>query len=121
MRIMPVTTRLVTESAVTGLRLVTTWPCVIEASYILNAPLRFELLEWVERGGVQVFPFDASHLAVMLPWMRRYTEKYKRDMDLADASLLWLAHESGLREIMTVDVKDFARYRLPNGEALTLI
>ena len=83
--------RLVTESAVSGLRLVTTWPCVTEASCILDAPLRFELLEWVERGGVQVFPFDASHLALMLPWMRRYTEKYKRDMDLADASLLWLA------------------------------
>jgi predicted nucleic acid-binding protein len=113
--------RLVTESAVSGLRLVTTWPCVIEASYILDAPLRFELLEWVECGGVQVFPFDASHLAVMLPWMRRYTERYKRDMDLADASLLWLAQETGLREIMTVDVKDFARYRLPDGEALALL
>jgi uncharacterized protein len=104
-----------------GLRLATTWPCVVEASYILEAPLRFELLEWVERGGVQVFPFDASHLAVMLPWMRRYTEKTKRDMDLADASLLWLAHETGLRDIMTLDVKDFARYRLPGGEALTLL
>ena len=113
--------RFVTETAVSGLRLVTTWPCVIEASHILNAPLRFELLEWVERGGVQVFPFDAIHLAVMLPWMRRYTEKYKRDMDLADASLLWVAQQSGLREIMTVDVKDFARYRLPDGEALEVL
>jgi len=112
---------LVAESAADGLRLVTTWPCVTEASYILDAPLRFELLEWVERGGVQVFPFDASHLAIMLPWMRRYTERYKRDMDLADASLLWLAHESGLREIMTVDVKDFARYRLPGREAFTIL
>jgi predicted nucleic acid-binding protein len=113
--------RLVAEAAVEGLRLVTTWPCVVEASYILDAPLRFELLEWIERGGVQVFPFDASHLGVMLPWMRRHSEKYKRDMDLADASLLWLAHESGLREIMTVDVKDFARYRLPGGAALVLL
>jgi uncharacterized protein len=104
-----------------GLRLATTWPCVVEASHILEAPLRFELLEWVERGGVQVFPFDASHLGVMLPWMRRYTEKARRDMDLADASLLWLAHETGLREIMTLDVKDFARYRLPGGEAMTLL
>ena len=112
---------LVTESAASGLRLVTTWPCVTEASHILDAPLRFELLEWIERGGVQVFPFDASHLALMLPWMRRYTEKYKRDMDLADASLLWLAHETGLREIMTVDVKDCARYRLPGGKALALL
>jgi hypothetical protein len=112
---------LVADAATAGLRLATTWPCLTEASYLLDPPLRFELLEWVQRGGVQVVPFDASHLAVMLPWMRRYTEKYKRDMDLADASLLWLAHETGVREIMTVDVKDFARYRLPGGAALSLL
>ncbi len=113
--------QLVSDASADGLRLVTTWPCIVEASYILDAPWRFELLHWIEQGGVQVFPFDPSHLAVMLPWMHRYTEKTKRDMDLADASLLWLASETGLREIMTVDVKDFARYRLPNGEALTLL
>ena len=100
---------------------VTTWPCVVEASCILDARWRFELLTWIEQGGVQVYPFDAAHLAIMLPWMRRYTEKYKRDMDLADASLMWLANETGLREIMTIDVRDFARYRLPEGEALTLL
>ena len=112
---------LVTEIAADGLRLVTTWPCIVEASHILDAPRRFDLLKWVQQGGVQVFPFEPSHLAVMLPWMRRYTERFKRDMDLADASLLWLGHESGIREIMTIDVKDFARYRLPNGEALTIL
>jgi hypothetical protein len=112
---------LVAKLAVDGLRLVTTWPCVTEASHILDAPLRFELLEWIEQGGAQVFPFDASHLAVMMPWMRRYSERYKRDMDLADASLLWLAHETGMREIMTLDAKDFLRYRLPCGAALELL
>lgn len=113
--------KLVAQASAEGLRLVTTWPCVVEASYILDAPWRFELLTWIEQGGAQVFPFDPSHLGVMLPWMRRYTEKFKRDMDLADASLLWLAHETGLREIMTIDVKDFARYRLPDGGALSLL
>lgn len=112
---------LVAQGAAEGLRLVTTWPCVVEASYMLDAPWRFELLTWVERGGVQVFPFDAAHLGAMLPWMRRHTEKHKCDMDLADASLLWLASETGLRDIMTIDVKDFARYRLPEGDALTLL
>lgn len=112
---------LVAQLAAGGLRLVTTWPCLVEASYILDAPWRFELLTWVEQGGVQVFPFDASHLAIMLPWMRRHSERYKRDMDLADTSLLWLASETGLREVMTIDVKDFARYRLPEGDALTLL
>jgi len=42
-------------------------------------------------------------------------------MDLADASLLWLASESGLREVLTIELKDFARYRLPDGDALILL
>ena len=42
-------------------------------------------------------------------------------MDLADVSRIWLGHEPGLREIMTIDVKDFARYRLPGGDALEVM
>ena len=38
-----------------------------------------------------------------------------------DAHHARYAHECGLREIMTVDVKDFSRYRLPDGEALALV
>ena len=34
-------------------------------------------------------------------------------MDLADASLIWLGHETGLREIMTIDVKDFPAIACP--------
>lgn len=113
--------RLVSALSPGGLRLVSTWPCLVEASHVLDAPWRFELLSWVEQGGLQVYPFQAFDLSVMLPWMRRCTEQHKRDMDLADASLLWLAHETGLREIMTIDVKDFSRYRLPGGDALTLL
>lgn len=104
-----------------GLRLITTWPCVVEAGHLLDAPLAFELLEWVERGGVQVFPFDAVHLGPMVGWMRRYGERHKRQMDLADASLLWVALETGVREIMTIDLNDFARYRLPDGSALAIL
>jgi hypothetical protein len=42
-------------------------------------------------------------------------------MDLADASLYSLAVETGVADIMTVDVKDFSRYRLPRGKAFTLL
>ena len=42
-------------------------------------------------------------------------------MDLADASLHWLASETGVLEIMTVDVADFSRYRLPDGRAFALV
>jgi hypothetical protein len=97
-----------------GLRLLTTWPCVVEAAYLLDPPWRFELLHWIELGGVQVYPFESHHLGDMVGWMRRYTEAGKREMDLADASLYWLAVDTGIVDILTIDVADFSRYRLPD-------
>lgn len=104
-----------------GLRFVTTWPCIVEASYLLSSESRFAMLDFVRQGGAQVYPFAASHLDDMLGWMRRYTEDGKRDMDFADASLYWLATESGITEIMTVDRNDFERYRLPDGRSFSIL
>ncbi len=112
---------LVEDWSATGLRLLTTWPCVVEASYLLESRQRYEMLAWIELGGVLVYPFEAYHLGEMLKWMRRYTETDKREMDMADASLYWLAVETGITEIMTVDVADFSRYRLPDGQAFILL
>lgn len=39
-------------------------------------------------------------------------------MDLAAATLLWAAHQSGLRSIATLDRRDFGVYRLPGGQGL---
>jgi predicted nucleic acid-binding protein len=103
-----------------GLRLMTTWPCVVEAAYILAPRDRFELLEWIERGGAQVYPFEAHHLGEVVQWMRKYTT-HRREMDLADASLYWLATETGVTDILTVDRADFERYRLPGSGHFTLL
>jgi predicted nucleic acid-binding protein len=113
--------QLISELSASGLRLLTTWPCVVEASYLLGIPQRYELLRWIELGGVIVYPFSAHHLADMIGWMENYTEAGKREMDLADASLYWVANETGVREIMTVDVRDFSRYRLPDGQAFSIL
>jgi len=112
---------LILESDLRGLRFVTTWPCIVEASYLLATVQRLEMLAFVEAGGIQVFPFDVGHLGVMRGWMRRYSEPGKREMDLADASLYWLATQVGVTEIMTVDRGDFERYRLPGGQAFHII
>jgi len=112
---------LVSGLSAPGLRLLTTWPCIVEASYLLGVPQRFELLEWVRLGGATVYPFDIQHLGDMIDWMRRYTEQRKREMDLADASLCWLAWDTGLREIMTVDAADFGRHRLPDGSGFRML
>ncbi|MEY2954028.1 MAG: hypothetical protein RLZZ401_2115 [Pseudomonadota bacterium] len=99
----------------------TTWPCVVEASYLVQPPARFALLNWLGKGGVSVFPFGQESLLDLVPLMQRYTQAPRTEMDLADASLYWLAAETGVRRIMTMDVRDFSRYRLADGQAFEIL
>jgi uncharacterized protein len=72
-------------------------------------------------GGVYVYPFDAPELLDMTQWMLRYTQVPRSEMDFADASLYWLAAETGVSAILTLDVRDFSRYRLPDGSAFEIL
>lgn len=112
---------LISKLSPDGLRLLTTWPCVVEASYLLGVPQRYELMRWIELGGVLVYPFEPHHLTDVVDWMKQYTKVGKYEMNLADATLYWLASETGIREIMTVDVRDFSRYRLPDGQSFRIL
>jgi len=91
--------------------LMTTWPCVTEALHILpRMAMKLALLRWISRKGVSVHAFDADDVPIMSEWIERYSER--REMDFADATLVWLAHRSGCERIMTTDVRDFSRYRI---------
>ena len=79
------------------------------------------MLKWMELGGAVVYPIEPAHLGDIARWMRRYSEGGKREMDLAVASLYWLAAETGVTETLTVDVADFSCCRLPRGKAFTLL
>jgi uncharacterized protein len=57
----------------------------------------------------------------MTQWMQGYTEAPRSEMDFADASLYWLAHETGVTAVLTLDIKDFTRYRLPDGQAFEIV
>jgi len=109
------------SDAAMGWRLYTTWPCIAEASHLLGASSRIQMLKWIGSGGVQVFPFESIHLIDMADWMQRYTQAPRTEMDLADATLYWVAHETGVNRIMTIDVRDFSRYRLPDGRAFEIL
>ena len=52
--------------------------------------------------------------------MKTGTEPGKRETDFADATLYWLAVETGITTKMTVDERDFNRYRLPDGKHFTV-
>ena len=102
-------------------QLVTTWPCVVEASHLLGAPQRYAMLRWLAAGAVTVFPFDQNMLEPIVDLMHRYTEAPRTEMDLADASLVWLANDTGVAAIMTLDIRDFSRYRLADGRAFEIL
>jgi predicted DNA-binding protein len=40
----------------------TTWPCVVEASYLLSPPQRCTLLRWIGARALSVFPFQQETL-----------------------------------------------------------
>jgi uncharacterized protein len=102
-------------------QLATTWPCVVEASYLVAPPQRYAMLRWLAAGAVSVFPIGQETLEPLVDLMHRYTQSPRSEMDLADASLVWLATDTGVTTIMTLDVRDFSRYRLPDGRAFDIL
>jgi uncharacterized protein len=97
-------------------RLVTTWPVLAEACHLLRrAPeARIGLLRWVQRGGL--LPFEAlhDHTDNVISYMEKYADL---PMDLADASIVIAAIETGITDIASID-GDFDVYRLPNRKRL---
>ena len=92
--------------------LLTTWPVLTEVGHMLGHSVDRQraFLQWVERGGVEVTMPGAGAVSLI----RQLSEKYRDlPMDIADGSLIVLALESGVRDILTLD-RDFDVYRLPD-------
>jgi uncharacterized protein len=92
--------------------LVTVWPAVVEAMYLLE---RFEaqdaLWQMLLRGVLAIEPVEPQDLGRARDLMAKYRDL---PMDLADATLVAVAERLGCRRIFTLDRKDFQIYR-PKG------
>ncbi len=95
--------------------LLTTWPVLAEACHFMPERTQIAFLRWADAGGLGVMEIDHSALATLADCKEKYADL---PMDLADASLVWLAHHNGMLGILTIDLKDFSVYRLPDGKAL---
>jgi predicted nucleic acid-binding protein len=91
--------------------LVTVWPPVTEAMYLLgDLPKAQEALwEMLTRGVLRLLPLDLADVPRIRELMSKYAD---RPMDLADAALVRVAEREGIGIIFTVDRKDFSVYRL---------
>ena len=90
--------------------LVTVWPALTEAMYLLNFSWRAQdaLWELVLEETVRLLPVEAADHRRMRDLMKKYR---MLPMDLADATLVAVAERERIRRIFTVDRRDFSIYR----------
>lgn len=71
-------------------------------------------MAWASAGGLVLYELPADALPDLRKLMRKYSDL---PMDLADASLVWLADQIDLLDVATLDERDFAAYRTASGRA----
>ena len=97
-------------------QLLTSWPVITEVCYMLNfnVEAQTDFLKWINIGAVQVKEIDNTVVGRIIDLIKTYDNV---PMDLADASLVVLAEEAGIEEIISID-SDFNIYRNLNGKYL---
>jgi hypothetical protein len=93
--------------------LVTTWPVLTEVMHLLRYSVdsQLRLLSWIDRGGLAIAELEQGCIGAVAGLIDKYRD---RPMDLADASVVQLAVQTGCREVLSID-SDFDVYRLPDG------
>ena len=101
--------------------LLTTWPCLAEAMYLLGRtgghPAQEELWSYVADGLLALHTPGEGEWERMRALMAQYRDT---PMDLADASLVVAAELLNLRRIFTLD-SDFYVYRLHGAHAFEVV
>ena len=80
-----------------------------ETAFFLPPLQRAALAEVVAGGTIRVHRPDEQAYSRIAAVIRKYADL---NPDWADASLVWLAEESGVHDIATLDVRDFSTYRI---------
>ena len=90
--------------------LVTVWPVLTEAMYMLRDYWLAQdgLWEMIETGAVEILPLGVEDVPRMRELMRKYRDL---PMDLADAALVRVAERERQRRVFTIDRRDFQIYR----------
>lgn len=108
------------KSFVGGFRgeLATSAANVTGAAWITSrlAPACFDgLIEWLARGAVAIHNVEPADLVRVKQLAAKYRDF---DPDFADLALIALAERLGTAAILTVDLRNFAVYRLRSGKPL---
>ena len=100
--------------------LLTSWSVITEAAWLLRRyPAGVQkLMLAIEQNLISLLAMDRSAVPGMGAFLARYQ---KIGAQLADASLVYLAERENIRQVFTLDRRDFAVYRTPSNRKLELV
>jgi predicted nucleic acid-binding protein len=90
-------------------KLITTWSVITEVSHMLdfNLQVQIDFLKWIELGGLNIYDIAQDDITNIRTMMEKYGDI---PMDLADATLMYIANKENIRDIISID-SDFDIYR----------
>jgi len=96
--------------------ILTTEPVLTEAMYLLGPSIKAQktCIEFILLRGATLVPQSAESLARAVVVMEKYRDI---PMDLADATIVVLAEETGIDEVLTLDTRGFRAYRIQGRKA----
>lgn len=101
-------------------RLYSTEAVLTEVLYILNFSITAQCaaLDFVLQSVVEIVPSSTDSLKKTKNLMKKYADL---PMDFADATIVCLAAETDIQNIVTFDRKDFAIYKLQKKKSFTIM
>lgn len=100
--------------------LLTCWPVITEAAWLLRNDLEAlrRMLAGFDIGFMRLLPLDEQSG----PWISDFIARYSSlGAQLADACLVCLAEREDIDQAFTLDRRDFSVYRFGNNQAFTLL
>lgn len=100
--------------------LLTCWPVITEAAWLLRADVAAvqRMLAGFDVGLLELLPLGEE----AAPWISDFVTRYANlGVQLADASLVYLAEREGIETVFTLDRRDFTVYRYGKNKSFTII
>ena len=100
--------------------LLTCWPVITEAAWLLRSDVAavHRMLAGFEVGLLELLPLGEE----AAPWISDFVTRYSNlGVQLADASLVYLAEREGIETVFTLDRRDFTVYRFGKNKSFNLI
>jgi predicted nucleic acid-binding protein len=112
--------RCVAYTRQTSAKLVTCWPVLTEAAWLLRHDVRhlFELLRYVADEEVSVYALPQQAAGWMREFMNRFSDQ---NPQLADVALMYIAEHEAIDTIFTLDRRDFSVFRTSENQALMIV